>query len=300
MSGLRGLVLVAVTTIVVVGLAALLASGGGSGGPRRSSALVSPRRVRTPWSPPVQTPEGPGRRAALAPGSADVTPATAPADFYPDVYRPGQVLVGFRDGVSAAQRRAIERSVGAYSAKRLGPAIKPVGHGRVTGQEFLAPFELRVPRSEPVPSVVRRLRGNREVAYAEPNYLEAGDATPNDPSFGVEWWAHNTGQAIPFQEQEEVLGAELAGTPGAEDHALKAWNVTTGSRSIVIGEVDTGIDLTHPDLAANIWSNPGSVFKEQKCAAGTHGYNVVSDTCVPEDEDELYNGHGTHVAGIMG
>ncbi len=300
MSGRRGFVLVGLTAIVVLGVAALLAWSGGSGGSRRTSALASPRLVRTPWSPAVQLPAGRGRRGALAPGSPDVTPATAPADFYPDVYRPGQVLVGFRAGVSARQRRAIERSVGAYSAKRLGPPIKPAGHGRVTGPEFLAPFELRVPTSEPVLSVVRRLRHDHEVAYAEPNYLEAGDSTPNDPSFGVEWWAHNTGQAIPFQEQEEVLGAELAGTPGAEDHALKAWNVTTGSRSIVIGEVDTGIDLTHPDLAANIWSNSGNVFKEQKCAAGTHGYNVVSDTCVPEDEDELYKGHGTHVAGIMG
>jgi subtilisin family serine protease len=61
----------------------------------------------------------------------------------------------------------------------------------------------------------------------------------------------------------------------------------------VIAEVDSGIDYTHPDLAANIWTNPGGVGG---CPAGTHGYNTVASTCDPMDDF----GHGTHVAGIMG
>ena len=73
--------------------------------------------------------------------------------------------------------------------------------------------------------------------------------------------------------------------------------MSTGSRSIVIGETDTGVDYEHPDLAANIWSNPGGVGG---CATGTHGYNVLSRNCNPMDEDTTYDGHGTHVAGIMG
>jgi hypothetical protein len=73
--------------------------------------------------------------------------------------------------------------------------------------------------------------------------------------------------------------------------------VSTGSRSIVIGETDTGVEYTHPDLAANIWSNPGGIGG---CTAGTHGYNVVAGTCNPMDDDTGYGGHGTHVAGIMG
>jgi subtilisin family serine protease len=70
----------------------------------------------------------------------------------------------------------------------------------------------------------------------------------------------------------------------------------------VIGEVDTGVDYNHPDLAANIWSNPGGIGG---CPAGTHGYDVLNpSTCNPMDMDPSYpagyNGHGTHVAGIMG
>ena len=218
-----------------------------------------------------------------------------PAVSPPGSYREGVVLVGLRAGVTAAQRYAIERAVGAVGAKRLGPAVKPVATpGRSASN--LAPFELWVPGAN-LTSVIQRLRGNRAIGYAEPNYLESGDAVPNDPAFPLQWGDSNTGQAIPSQNGEEELGELLNGTPGADDRALKAWKVTTGSRSIVIGEVDTGIDLTHPDLAANIWSNPGSILG---CPAGTHGYNVLSKNCTPEDEDETFHGHGTHVAGIMG
>jgi subtilisin family serine protease len=122
-------------------------------------------------------------------------------------------------------------------------------------------------------------------------------ATPNDPSFPLQWGSSNTGQPIPNQGADEKVGELAPGTPGADDRALPAWGVSTGSRSIVIGEADTGIDYNHPDLAANIWSNPGGIGG---CAAGTHGYNVLNSTCDPMDDDTNYGGHGTHVAGILG
>jgi len=211
-------------------------------------------------------------------------------------FRSGVVLVGFRNGVSAQQRAAIERAVGAWGARRLGPAIRPAGNTRADGEEYLTPFALQVPAKGEL-AVVRRLRRAGGVAYAEPDYLMSATALPNDPSFSLQWGDRNTGQAIPEQEINESLGSPAAGTPGADDGALKAWQVTTGSRSIVIGEADTGIDYEHPDLKANIWSNPGKVGG---CPSGTHGYNVLAATCNPMDEDPAYGGHGTHVAGILG
>ncbi len=206
------------------------------------------------------------------------------------------MLVAFRSGVPASERRAIERRAGVRSARRLGPAVAPVGRGKGTGAAYLEPLELRVPATQ-VLAAVTRLRRHAAVAYAEPNYLQRGSAKPNDPSFPLQWGDENTGQAIPSQNSEEVLGAPENGTAGADDRAARAWQQTTGSRSIVIGEVDTGVDYTHPDLAANVWSNPGGIGG---CAAGTHGYNVLAKTCNPLDEDTSYAGHGTHVAGIIG
>ncbi len=125
---------------------------------------------------------------------------------------------------------------------------------------------------------------------------------PNDGFFARQWGDSNTGQSVPVDEGNEKFGEPKAGTPGADDRALQAWQVSTGSRSIVIGEADTGVDYTHPDLAANVWSNPGGIAG---CAAGTHGYNVLSKTCEPMDTETRdygkgrFGGHGTHVAGIM-
>lgn len=125
---------------------------------------------------------------------------------------------------------------------------------------------------------------------------------PNDTFFARQWAASNTGQPVPIDEGNEKFGEAKAGKPGADERALQAWQVSTGSRSIVIGEADTGVDYTQPDLAANVWSNPGAIAG---CAAGTHGYSVLNKTCEPMDTEPLnygkglFGGHGTHVAGIM-
>jgi subtilisin family serine protease len=107
---------------------------------------------------------------------------------------------------------------------------------------------------------------------------------PNDPSFGSQWALANTGQSV----------NGVTGTPGADIDATEAWALTTGDPSAVVVVLDSGVDLDHPDLAPNIWTNPGV----GGCPAGTHGYNVVPKppTCDPSDD----LGHGTHVAGILG
>jgi hypothetical protein len=153
-------------------------------------------------------------------------------------------------------------------------------------------------------AAVAQLRRYPAIAYAEPDYLMHADALPNDPFFSVQWGDENSEQLIPSQEPPgQAEGAGVFGTRGADDDAVKAWDVTTGSPSIVIGEVDTGIDYKHPDLRPNIWSNPGLL----ECEPGTHGFNLQHEQevppgnlCDPIDNDKTYNGHGTHVAGVIG
>jgi subtilisin family serine protease len=228
-----------------------------------------------------------GRLGSGAVGGGVLFPASATER---PRYQPGVVLVGLRPGVPSSVLPALMRAVSAGKHHRLGFIGSDTRAARNLQGRIGASFVLRV-RSGTVLSTVAWLRRQRRfVRYAEPNYqLQPAAATnvPNDPSFNQQWGSLNTGQTVNGKP----------GTAGADDGAARAWAHSTGSQSIVIGEVDTGVDYTHPDLAANIWSNPGGV---NGCAAGTHGYNVLNSTCDPMDSDVSYNGHGTHVAGIMG
>lgn len=138
-------------------------------------------------------------------------------------------------------------------------------------------------RSQSTQALLVALSHNPVVEYAEPNYVVHAIATPNDPRYGELWGLKNTGQII----------QGFAGKAGADIKAEGAWDVSTGSSTVVVGVVDTGVDYTHPDLSANSWSNPGSIGG---CAAGTHGFNAITKTCNPMDDQY----HGTHVAGTIG
>jgi subtilisin family serine protease len=113
-------------------------------------------------------------------------------------------------------------------------------------------------------------------------------ALPNDPSFALEWGLLNTGQ--------------YSGLSGNDIGATNAWNFTTGSRSVVVAVIDSGIDLTHPDLVDNLWVNPGEIAGDGIDNDGNgfiddvHGWDFVENDGVPQDGF----GHGTHVAGIIG
>src|SRR5207302_3782143 len=145
--------------------------------------------------------------------------------------------------------------------------------------------------SKNVATLIGDLSARPDVQYVEPNYIVRAIATPNDPYFSQLWGLHNTGQTI--------LGQP--GKPGADISAVEAWDISTGSRANVVAVVDTGIDYTHPDLAANVWSAPRTFIVNIGglpivCPAGSHGFNAVTNLCDPLDD----NGHGTHTSGTIG
>lgn len=178
----------------------------------------------------------------------------------------GTLLVGLRPGVAPAAERAA-------LARVHGRAIATFGGGGVL-------VAVRTGTERRAATVLRRLP---TIRYAELNGVEMASNLPDDPSFPLQWGLRNTGQVV----------NGFTGTAGADVDAQDLWSMEQGSGSVVVAEVDSGIDYTHPDLAANVWTNPGGVGG---CPAGTHGYNVVAQTCDPMDD----YGHGTHVAGIMG
>ena len=164
-------------------------------------------------------------------------------------YRRGVVLVGFRPGVPIATRVALEARAGVLWARSLGIVADSTQRGRALRRRLGTELKVGVPRGRELRAVRRLRRDRRWVRFAEPDYLlraSAADNVPNDPSFALQWGSLNTGQ--------NANG--ITGAAGADDGAAAAWNVTTGSRAIVIGEVDTGVDYNHPDLGADIWSNP--------------------------------------------
>ena len=142
---------------------------------------------------------------------------------------------------------------------------------------------------------IRTLEQDPRVAYAEPNFILHAADTPNDPSFPQEWGLNNTGQQVNF----------TTGTPDADIDAKEAWSVSTGSPNVTVAVIDTGVDVTHPDLAQNIWINEG-----ENCAGcrtngidddgdgyvdDWRGWDFVNHDNNPTDD----NGHGTHVAGTI-
>jgi len=147
-------------------------------------------------------------------------------------------------------------------------------------------------RSHDTATLIAKLARHPDVEYVEPNFLvQAGQIVPADPSFPSLWALQNTGQAI----------GGTAGVPGADIGASLAWGTSTGGRANVVAVVDTGIDYTHPDLAPNVWSAPASFTvtiggQTITCVAGTHGFNAITKTCDPRDD----NNHGTHVSGTIG
>ena len=125
------------------------------------------------------------------------------------------------------------------------------------------------------------LRADSQIVSFELDSQSAvGQAVPNDPQFPLQWNLSNSGSN--------------GGTPHADIDALQAWNITTGSRNVVVAVIDSGVDYTDPDLAANIWTNPNA--GRDGFSGDLHGYNFVANTGDPMDA----YGHGTFVAGEIG
>jgi len=216
----------------------------------------------------------PGNGAGTPPGGGQGTPPDnvwRPAPGAP-AFVDGEVIVGFRANARAEERANERANLGAARLHtfKSGAEHWRLGPGVGVGQ------------------AIEHLKKNPHVRYAEPNYIVSVDLIPNDPRFPEMYGLLNTGQT--------------GGTVDADIDADQAWAVSRGSRSVLVGVIDTGVDYNHPDLAANIWTNPGEIPGNGIDDDGNgyvddvHGYDFANNDGDPFDD----NGHGTHTSGTIG
>jgi len=154
----------------------------------------------------------------------------------------GEVLVKFKKG--------IDKSKKVLAHTKINAQIKG-------GLDAIGVEVIKIPEGMTVEQAVEYYKSLPEVEYAEPNHIRKPLELPNDTYYKNQW-------ALP------------------KISAPDAWDKTTGTNTVIVAVIDTGVDYTHPDLKINVDS--------------TTGYDFAKNSPDPMDD----NGHGTHVAGIIG
>lgn len=227
-------------------------------------------------------------------------------------YAPQEILVKFKEipGVDIFQNKQIIQNAIASISGRIktyrNEEIDTVDwdQSNRSQRSFLGDpylFHIKVPRELDLNYAISCLKLNPYVEYAESNSISYLDSTdPNDEHYGNQWGLKNSHSR---QSTEPPAFNDI--------HAPEAWDFTTGSPDIVVAVLDSGIKLDHPDLAANIWTNPNDSTVDENDNDDNgyeddwHGwdFSVTPDTPDgdndPSDEGTL-GWHGTAVSGIIG
>jgi subtilisin family serine protease len=233
--------------------------------------------------------------APAASGAGDSSPtrgfqahlelAKAPAQ-----YVPGELIVGFR---ATAERGAMRRAnvrVGARVSQRF-PAFR---------------MQLvKLPRGLAVRDAVREYQRDPAVSFAEPNYLRYPTAAPTDALFSDLWGLNNTGQLHAVSDADgDETATPGSGTSGTDIDALQAWDFQTGNGTVV-AVIDSGFDVSHPDLSGQLWTNPddtqdGNDNDGNGKTDDVNGWDFGdNDATLLGSTPFLGYDHGTHTAGTI-
>jgi subtilisin family serine protease len=189
------------------------------------------------------------------------------------------LIVRFEPGVSAAERAAIRDEAGTEFERTLP----------VSGMQLLDPE-----RGQGLAAAERALERQDGVLYAEPNAIRRASLRPDDVHYSLLWGMENTGQSIDG----------TVGSADADTDAGDAWDAGIGG-GVTVAVIDSGVDQSHADLAANTWVNPGEYGSGRESNGfdddlngrvdDWRGWDFVGGDNNPADA----NGHGTHVAGTI-
>ena len=193
--------------------------------------------------------------------------AKSPADFSPK-----SVIVQLPDGAQP------DYSMGAYAPglklAKAYPLVPGMYQANISGHGLMKTLDA--------------LKANPKVQLVQPDAKITAQLIPNDARFSELWGMNNTGQT--------------GGAFDADIDAAEAWDKATGTGQTVVAVIDTGVDYTHPDLKANIWTNTREVAGNGRDDDGNgyvddiRGWDFFNNDADPMDD----NGHGTHVSGTIG
>lgn len=181
-----------------------------------------------------------------------------------DTYVPDELLIKF--GSSPEALRAVN-------------AVAETGANIVESFPGLGWKRIKLPAGVSVDDAIARYQKMDGVERAQPNYYYQLLATPNDADY---------------------VGGLMYGL--TKISAPQAWDLSTGSSSVVVANIDTGIRYTHDDLAANMWTNSGEINNNgvdddnNGFIDDYYGWDFRYNDADPIDQ----NGHGTHTSGTIG
>jgi subtilisin family serine protease len=203
--------------------------------------------------------------------------STLPTLAFGQDYIQGEILVKFKITSSSSSRASLHTSLGSEVLRNLGAV-------RVQ--------QLKVRPGLSVQDAVKEYENMPGVEYAQPNYIyHLHSTTPNDPSFSGLWGLHNTGQLV----------GGISGTFDADIDAPEAWSINTGSPSVIVAVVDSGVDYNHPDISGNIWDNSGETVNYTDSDLNGYIDDIRGWDFVDNDNDPIdLHSHGTHVSGTIG
>jgi len=208
---------------------------------------------------------------ALGTASLDARAAERPE------FVPGELIVKFRTSEPAEARSALLNRFGLTEKRQL------LGTRAVL---------VSMPAGASEASFLTEVRRAAEVEYADLNFYRYLDAVPDDPRFDELYGMHNLGQNN--------------GTFDADIDAVEAWDLETGSEEVVVAVLDSGLDLDHSDIAANLYVNPGEIPGNGVDDDGNgfvddvSGWDFRNNDADASASGGLCLGHGTHVAGTVG
>lgn len=202
----------------------------------------------------------------------------------------GEVLVTFKKGVGRAEARSLHQA-------RDARVLDRIGAGTATDL-------VRLPGDVSVEEAIGSYAADPAVAVVEPNLIRSYTnhvAWPPNDLFVPEYWGlNNTGQSHSIADASPGGVTTAAGTPNADINLPEAWTIPHGFTP-VIAVMDSGVDVAHPDLAGQLWVNPGEVPADGVDNDANGKVDDVNGWNFAANNADLSDGvaHGTHVAGTI-